>query len=98
MKNGTVLRTALLLVVAVALANVSRPDVALAESESRAHWRPIGPFGGSIRSLSVSATKPSQIYAAAIFGPVFASRNSGRTWEAVLEDVRAVSVVIDVSL
>src|SRR5262244_2153839 len=56
-------------------------------------WRLIGPFrGGRVLAVSGVPGEPDHYYFGAVNGGVWESRNAGRTWHPIFDDVPAGSI------
>src|SRR6185437_10900112 len=56
-------------------------------------WRAIGPFrGGRVLAVSGVPGEPDHFYFGSVNGGVWESRNAGRTWQPIFDDVPVGSI------
>ncbi|HEY4565369.1 MAG TPA: hypothetical protein VIJ36_20505, partial [Thermoanaerobaculia bacterium] len=65
----------------------------LATPSFAAAWKPLGPFGGTVFSLTVAPSDPHRLYAVAKEG-VFRSTDGGGSWTAIRPDAGS-NVAVD---
>ena len=85
---GSVLLSAVLL-----LGSISSP--APAQAPSGASFERLGPFGGTVRSLLISARNSRIVYLGTIDGQLFKSTNGGDSWNLLFPGLGVRRLVID---
>src|SRR5947199_1536853 len=73
---------------------------ALLPAASRAqapHWTPLGPFGGSVQTLTVAASDPRTLYASLNAAGLFRSADGGLTWTPIHPGSALSNVAVDPS-
>ncbi len=83
--------SAALLAAAVATA-IAAPAASAATS-----WTPLGPFGGSVQTLTVAASDPRTLYASLNAAGLFRSADGGLTWTPIHAGTALSNVAVDPS-
>src|SRR5436190_23597004 len=79
-----------LLLIVTAFAHAATVDPSLFQD---LRWRLIGPFrGGRVLAVSGVPGEPDHFYFGAVNGGVWETRNAGRTWQPIFDDVPVGSI------